>query len=126
MPHLPPLQVGTTARFDETLVLLGDLTGLPLQVYKFNRPGGKGNFRGSTADVCPDLEYCRQAVRRAAPLDHRMWDKYSPAFDARIQALGAEFEARVAAFKADVKAAQAAWKEAPRAQVICRCRYRRG
>lgn len=115
------LQVGTTSKFDETLVLLSDLTGLPLLVYKYNRPHGKGGFRGSTAEVCPDMEYCRQVVRQSAPLDHRMWDKWGPRFDARIGSLGAEFEARVAAFKADVKAAQAAWGSAPRAQTICRC-----
>lgn len=102
-------------------MLLSDLTGLPLLVYKYNRPHGKGGFRGSTAEVCPDMEYCRQVVRQSAPLDHRMWDKWGPGFDARIGSLGAEFEARVAAFKADVKAAQAAWGSAPRAQTICRC-----
>lgn len=113
--------MGTTSKFDETLVLLGDLTGLPLQVYKFNRPNGKGGFRGSSAEVCPDMDYCRRAVQQAAPIDHRMWDKWGAAFDSRIQALGAEFEARVAQFKADVKAAQPAWRAAPRAQTICRC-----
>ena len=53
------------------------------------------------------MNFCRDAVHRAAPLDHKMWDKYGTAFDARLKTLGAEFESRVAQFKIAVAETQA-------------------
>eukprot|EP00967_Tisochrysis_lutea_P115100 scaffold184049_cov32-Tisochrysis_lutea.AAC.2 len=66
------------------------------------------------------MEMCREAVRRVAPLDHQMWEKWNSTFTARIKALGAGFEERVKLFKAEVAATQKAWLAAPRAQTICR------
>lgn len=112
--------VGTTDKFDETLLLTADLSGLPVLTYKYNKPQQKGGFKGTTATVCPDMELCRDVVRRSAPLDHQMWNKYSAAFDVRLKAMGLEFEERVSHFKAHVAASQKVWRTAPRAQTICR------
>jgi len=112
--------VGTVKRFDETLLLASDLTGLPLFPYKRNKPTNKMGFRGSTKSVCPDLDACREHVRRVAPVDHLMYDKYASLFEARLQTLGPEFAKRVSAFSADVDAVAAKWQRAPRKQTICR------
>ena len=112
--------VGSMERFDESLLLAADLSGLPLLLYKRNQPHLKGGFRGSSKSVCPDMDACRRAVQEAAPLDYQMYEKYAAAFEARIRALGAPFEARVAAYKRALVAAQHAWKKAPRKQTICR------
>jgi len=112
--------VGTVSRFDETLLLAADLVGLPVLTYKYNRPNQKGGYRGTNADICPDREACAALIRELAPRDHRMWAKYSAAFEARLAALGPAFARRVAGFKSAVKRAQPAWEVAPRAQTICR------
>ena len=112
--------VGSMERFDESLLLAADLSGLPLLLYKRNQPHLKGGFRGTSRSVCPDMEACRRAVQQAAPIDQQMYAKYAAAFEERIRALGAPFEARVAAYKRALVAAQHAWKKAPRKQTICR------
>jgi len=112
--------VGTTERFDETLLLAADMVGLPFSLYKYNKPPNKGGFRVSKANICPDLEECRAVVKSVAPRDYRMYEKWQPRFEARLQALGAPFAARVSEFKAQVAKAQVVWKTSPRQQTICR------
>jgi len=112
--------VGTTQRFDETLLLAADMVGLPVLAYKYNRPKAKGGFRGGKADICPDMEACRALVKEVAPRDVAMWEKYGKGFVAKLQTLGPAFERRVADFQAEVRRTQPAWKAAPRAQTICR------
>ena len=112
--------VGTMSRFDESLLLAADLSGLPMLLYKRNQPHYKGGFRGTDKTVCPDIEACRRVVQQVAPIDHRMYDKYSATFEARVRALGTAFEARVAEYKRAVAAAQPVWRKAPRKQTICR------
>ena len=62
-------------RFDESLLLAADLTGLPLMLYKKNRPHQKGGFKGASSDVCPDMEACRKVIRRVAARDYRMYER---------------------------------------------------
>ena len=66
------------------------MSGLPLILYKRNRPNQKGGFRGTSKTLCPDMEACRAAVRAVAPVDYLMWEKYSTAFEAKVAALQKE------------------------------------
>lgn len=112
--------VGTVERFDETLLLTADLTGLPLLRYKRNTPPNKGGYRGTRASICPDIEACRRLIKHIAPTDYKMYEKYKPLFEKRLQALGDDFARRVALLKEDISLAQPFWKAAPRKQTICR------
>ena len=112
--------VGTMRRFDESLLMLHDLVGLPVLLYKRNRPGQKGGFRGTNKDVCPDMEACRAAVRKHAPRDHAMYDRYDARFEEKLRALGAEFERRVRVYKQAITDIQPIWRQVPRKQFICR------
>mgnify|MGYP006101133667 CR=1 FL=1 len=73
--------------------------GLPVLLYKRNRPNQKGGFRGTSASVCPDMEACRSAVREVAGRDHKMYERYHERFEKQLEALGPEFAKRVAAYK---------------------------
>ena len=86
--------VGTMKRFDESLLMASDLVGLPLMLYKRNHPHQKGGFKGTSKDVCPDMELCRSVIKRVAARDHRMYDRYSANFEKRIEALGPQFAVR--------------------------------
>lgn len=112
--------VAPIARFDESMVLLHDLTGLPLFLYKRNRPRQKNGFRATSDEVCPDMEACRRAVRRVAERDHRMYARYARRFEAKLAALGAPFARRVEAYTRAVEGVQDVWKRVPRQQVLCR------
>ena len=70
---------GTMERFDETMLMAHDLVGLRLIPYRQNRPGMKNGYRKSINAVCPDMAACRSAVRRVAPRDHMMYDRYGGA-----------------------------------------------
>lgn len=107
-------------RFDESLLLAHDMTGLPVTLYRRNRPNQKGGFRGKNADVCPDMEACRKAVQAVAERDHWMYDKYSAAFEAKLKGLGDDFARRVRLYKEAVANVQDTWKGVPRKQFICR------
>ena len=112
--------VATMKRFDESVLLASDLSGLPLLQYKRNKPNQKGGFRGTSQTVCPDMDKCREVIKQVAPRDHKMYDKYSTAFEARIAALGDGFARRVQLFKQSVNDIQPTWKQVPRKQFICR------
>ena len=112
--------VATMKRFDESLLMAHDLVGLPVLLYKRNRPNQKGGYKGRNADACPDMEACRAAVRKAAGRDHAMYDRYEARFEAQVKELGSAFEQRVAAYKQAVAAIQPTWRRVPRKQYLCR------
>jgi len=112
--------VGTMKRFDESLLLAHDMTGLPLMLYKRNRPNQKGGFKGNDHDVCPDMEKCRAAVKAVAERDHAMYERYSQRFEAKLQELGDDFGRRVALYKQAIAEVQPLWKRVPRKQYLCR------
>ena len=97
-----------------------DLVGLPILLYKRNRPNQKGGFRGNNKDVCPDMEKCRAAVAEHADRDHRMYARYKQRFEDKLKELGPEFANRVALYKAAVAKVQPLWKRVPRKQFLCR------
>jgi hypothetical protein len=98
--------VGTMERFDESLLLAYDAAGLPLLPYHRNTPRQKNGYKGKNADACPDMDACRRLVRRIAPRDHMMYDRYRQRLEERIHGLGEPFAMRVAAFKRAVANAQ--------------------
>uniref|UniRef100_A0A7S2DTC3 Uncharacterized protein n=1 Tax=Haptolina brevifila TaxID=156173 RepID=A0A7S2DTC3_9EUKA len=112
--------VATMQRFDESMLLAHDLTGLPVTLYRRNRPNQKGGFRGTNKDVCPDMELCRQAVKNVAERDYKMYDRYSNLFEKKLTELGPDFARRVTLYKQAVNDIQAVWKGVPRRQYICR------
>ena len=112
--------VGTMKRFDETMLLAHDMTGLPLLLYKRNRPNQKGGFKGNNAQVCPDMEACRAAVKKHAGRDYRMYDRYSERLERKLESLGSDFARRVAAYKSAVAEVQPLWMRVPRKQYLCR------
>jgi len=114
--------VGTLERFDATLLLLSDLSGLPNPVYRRaiepvkNRDGrpikATPKMKAATlAKACPDMDECKARVRELAPFDHLLYDEFSKAFDQRLAALGPDFERRLAVFS---KALNAEAKSAER------------
>lgn len=107
-------------RFDEALLLAHDLFGLPLLTYKRNRPKQKNGYRGTAADICPNMDECRDLVRRLAPRDHQMFERYSKRFEARISRLGPTFVRRVQQLKMAVTDTQTRWQRVPRRQGVCR------
>lgn len=109
--------VGTVERFDETLLLIADLAGLPHLLY--TRPSqpvksAKGRYvaegsedrEATTARACPDMAECEATVKRQAPFDHRLYDEFSLRFDARISSLGAAFAARRAQLTVELEKAR--------------------
>ena len=112
--------VSTMARFDESLLLAHDLVGLPILLYKRNRPNQKGGYRGKNSDACPDMDKCRAMIAKVAGRDHKMYERYHAKFEARLTDLGAEFARRVTEYKAAIAAIQSTWKRVPRKQYICR------
>ena len=91
--------VGTMKRFDESLLLAHDLVGLPILLYKRNRPNQKGGYRGTNKDVCPDMEACREEIRKIAGRDYKMFNRYNASFEKKLEELGPEFARRVQAYK---------------------------
>ena len=94
--------VGLVERFDETLLMLADLTGLQRLLYQREVPASTNHHwpQPTKAEVCPDAAACVAGVRAVAPLDHELYDEFRAAFDARVAQLGAPFAARLAAFRA--------------------------
>jgi len=112
--------VGTMQRFDESMLLAHDLVGLPILLYKRNRPNQKGGYRGTNKDICPDMDKCRELIRRVAARDYKMYERYHERFEAKLAAQGAEFAKRVEAYKRAIADIQPIWKRVPRKQYICR------
>ena len=107
-------------RFDESLLLAHDMMGLPLMLYKRNRPNQKGGFRGKNPDVCPDVAACREAVQKHAGRDHAMYARYKERFEQQLKAQGPTFAQRVAQYKEAIAQVQSLWKQVPRKQYLCR------
>ena len=64
-----------------------------------------GHERVTDAEVCPDMEACREHVQRLAPWDYKLWSKYSGKFNEMVGEGGEAFKARVEALEADSSAA---------------------
>ena len=93
--------VGLMERFDETLLLLADLTGLQRLLHMRAVPGTTNPHyaQPSVSAVCPDPAACDARVREVAPFDHELYGAFSAAFAAKVSALGAPFQARLRAFR---------------------------
>jgi len=102
--------VGTVEQFDASLLLANDLIG-------GNQPGG-GLSRIQylrtqpvhrhrdvklppikSEEICPDMAACAAHIRKIAPRDHLLYDRYAATFQEWISSLGEPFAARVRAFK---------------------------
>ena len=100
--------VGLVERFDETLLLLADLSGIQRLLYTRLVPGTTNpHYRQPSAEeVCPDVALCRQRLRDVAPVDHEMYGVAAANFEARVRSLGAPFQKRLAAYRASLAAYQ--------------------
>ena len=106
--------VGLLERFDETMLLLADLTGLQRLLYTRSAPKPTNvAFKTSGFDtLCPDRAHCEAAIRRVAPVDYAIYDEASEAFRTRVDRMGAPFQARLAAYRAANQRYQAAARAA--------------
>ena len=68
----------------QSLLYAHDLVGLPILLYKRNRPNQKGGYRGNNADACPDMEACRAVIREVAGRDHKMYARYHERFETKL------------------------------------------
>ena len=95
--------VGTTERFDETLLLIADMTGLQHLTYHVNNPTRNSKWKRGVTDeqVCPDLAACRRHVERIAPYDVQLYAESSLQFDQLVRDAGESFQRRLAIFRAD-------------------------
>ena len=100
--------VGLVERFDETMLLLTDLTGIQRLLYTRMVPGTTNpNYeQPSREQVCPDMQLCRQRVREVAPIDHEIYAAAAANFEQRVQSLGAPFQRRLAAYRQSLAAYQ--------------------
>ena len=82
--------VGTTDRFDDFARLLRATTGLPHVSYRQSVPDQRylppDHPLVTDAEICPDMQACRDHVARLTPFDQQLYEKYSKAFDARLRA----------------------------------------
>ena len=94
--------VGIVERFDETLLLLSDLTGLQRLLYTRTVPASTNPHyeQPPVAKVCPDADYCARRVGEVAPVDSAMYEEAVAAFDRRVASLGAPFQERLRLFRA--------------------------
>ena len=94
--------VGLVDRFDETLLLLADLTGLQHLLYTRSAPRSTNpKMTPPTIDaMCPDLEACKRHISAVAPVDRAIYMEAVDAFDAKVKALGAPFQERLKQFRA--------------------------
>ncbi len=99
--------VGVLERFDETLLMLADLTGLQHLLYtrkvpeNTNKRFARLNANRRTIDIaCPDLAACKARVKAVAPVDALIYERAAADFDARVRAMGPGFARRLKAFRA--------------------------
>ena len=45
------------------MLLMHDLVGLPITLYRRHQPRPKNGYRGTKHDICPDMAACRALVR---------------------------------------------------------------
>ena len=94
--------MGLVDRFDETLLLLADLTGLQHLLYARSAPQSTNTkMEPPTIDaMCPDLDACKRHISAVAPVDKAIYMEAVAAFDAKVKALGAPFQERLKQFRA--------------------------
>ena len=101
--------VGLLERFDETLLLLADLTGLQRLLAPRRRPPSTGPHDSqppSAEQICPDRAACAAAIAARAPVDSMIYAEASRAFDATVAAQGAGFGRRLSR----LRRARRAWR----------------
>jgi hypothetical protein len=89
--------------FDEQLLLLADLLGLPHISYQAISPPQMGMGRGervSDRDACPNVTACRELVHRIAPWDRVLYTQAVTDFKAKVVAQPPSFHRRLALFRA--------------------------
>jgi hypothetical protein len=108
--------VGLTNRFAEFAAMAAQLTGISPH-YRHEVPDQRylpaGHERVTDAEVCPDMEACREHVQRLAPWDYKLWSKYSGKFNEMVGEGGEAFKARVEALEADSSASDEGWVGGP-------------
>jgi hypothetical protein len=101
--------VGLLERFDETLLLLADLTGLQRLLAPRRRPlpTGPHDLQPPSAEqICPDRGVCAAAIAARAPVDAMMYAEVSRAFGATVAAQGVGFGRRLVR----LRRARRAWR----------------
>ena len=101
--------VGLLERFDETLLLMADLTGLQRLLVPRRRPvptGPRDSPPPSADQICPDRAACAAAIALRAPVDSTMYEEVTRSFDAAVAARGEDFGRRLAL----LRRARRAWR----------------
>ena len=101
--------VGLVERFDETLLLLADMTGLQRLLYVPTRPqttGPRDQPMPTLAQICPDRAACDGAISQRAPVDVDAYDEATRRFEQLVAAQGAGFGVRLR----QMRDAQRAWR----------------
>ena len=93
--------VGTVERFDETLLLVADMTGLQHIAYSINNPTANSNWKRvvSTSDACADETVCRTHVERIAPYDVDLYRGAAERLDKLVSTRGPDFQRRLELFR---------------------------
>ena len=101
--------VGLLERFDETLLLMADLTGLQRLLAPRRRPaptGPRDSPPPSARQICPDRAACAAAIAGLAPVDSVVYAEAARAFDAAVAAQGSGFARRLTL----LRRARRAWR----------------
>ena len=94
--------VGLLERFDETLLLMADLTGLQRLLVQRRRPvptGPHDSLPPSAEQICPDRVACAAAIAARAPVDVMVYAEVARTFDAAVTAQGVGFGRRLMLLK---------------------------
>jgi hypothetical protein len=111
--------VGTTERFDETLLLLADMTGLQYIRYWVNNPTERSHWKREVTreDACPDLAMCNGHVHAIAPFDTELYENVAERFDKLVIEQGSSFQHRLQLFRV------ALGQRSSNVRTANRCRY---
>ena len=93
--------IGTTERFDETLLLVADMTGLQHLAYSINNPTERSDWKRQITieDACPNLRLCRTHAAAIAPFDAELYQRAAERFDGIVADQGASFQHRLKLFR---------------------------
>ena len=86
--------VGIVERFDETLLLIADLSGLQHVLHKAHNVASKPKEAVRNLGCAPPAD-CRAKIEALAPVDTTIYGEVSAAFDARVRAQGTSFSKRL-------------------------------
>tara|TARA_B100000795_G_scaffold192356_1_gene146767 strand:- start:226 stop:1263 length:1038 start_codon:yes stop_codon:yes gene_type:complete len=86
--------VGIVERFDETLLLIADLSGLQHVLHRAHNVASKASKAVSNMGCDPPAD-CRAKIEALAPVDTTIYREVSAAFDARVKAQGRSFAKRL-------------------------------